>query len=114
MGFLIPTEPNTTAMETRSIGGLIVLGTFYYQPIMVLFCRTNFKKLQTCLSNQFDKYCYPNQIGCVNGTQTLSENAADLAGLQIAYNAYKQLNKPQRLAKAPMFNSDQVDRLIIE
>lgn len=61
-----------------------------------------------CLANQFSKYCYKD-IGCINGNQTLPENAADLAGLNLAFRAFKDLNKPQRLKFAPMFTSDQVE-----
>uniref|UniRef100_A0AC34QY75 Uncharacterized protein n=1 Tax=Panagrolaimus sp. JU765 TaxID=591449 RepID=A0AC34QY75_9BILA len=62
-----------------------------------------------CLINQFNHYCYPNNIGCVNGNQTIDENVADLAGIKAAFKAYKKQSTPQyRLAKAPMFSDDQL------
>jgi putative endopeptidase len=36
---------------------------------------------------QFNGYCPLSDL-CVNGKQTMSENSADLAGLQVAYDAY--------------------------
>jgi len=36
---------------------------------------------------QFDGYCPLSEL-CVNGKQVLSENIADLAGLQVAHDAY--------------------------
>jgi putative endopeptidase len=36
---------------------------------------------------QFDSYC-PLPDLCVHGTQVLSENIADLAGLRVAHDAY--------------------------
>jgi putative endopeptidase len=36
---------------------------------------------------QFDGYCPLSDL-CVNGKQVLSENIADLAGLQVAHDAY--------------------------
>jgi len=39
------------------------------------------------LVGQFDRYC-PFSDLCVNGKQVLSENVADLAGLQVAHDAY--------------------------
>ncbi|HSS19741.1 MAG TPA: M13 family metallopeptidase [Pyrinomonadaceae bacterium] len=39
------------------------------------------------LATQFDGYCPLTDL-CVNGKQVLSENIADLAGLQVAHDAY--------------------------
>ena len=36
---------------------------------------------------QFDGYCPLSEL-CVNGQQVLTENIADLAGLQVAHDAY--------------------------
>lgn len=113
MAFLIQTEQHTTEKETKLIGGQkirsktpICVDSAYMHSKSHKF-RNNFQKLQACLAKQFDAYCYPDDIGCVNGNQTLGENAADLAGLQIAYKAYQQTTK-QELLEVPMFTSDQV------
>lgn len=47
-----------------------------------------FKEATTKLAAQYDAYC-PLPKQCVNGKLTLGENIADLAGLTVAYQAYK-------------------------
>ncbi|CAD5231523.1 unnamed protein product [Bursaphelenchus xylophilus] len=47
-----------------------------------------------CLIDQFDSYCYDNST-CVNGRLTLAENAADLAGLKAAFQAFEHLENNQ-------------------
>ena len=47
----------------------------------------HFNATGTALAKQFDGYC-PFADACVNGTQTLSENIADVAGLAAAHDAY--------------------------
>jgi putative endopeptidase len=47
-----------------------------------------FKAATTKLAAQYDGYC-PLPKQCVNGKLTMGENIADLAGLTVAYNAYK-------------------------
>lgn len=47
-----------------------------------------FKEATTRLSAQYDQYC-PFEDQCVKGALTLGENIADLAGLTLAYEAYK-------------------------
>ncbi|KAI6213571.1 Phosphate-regulating neutral endopeptidase [Aphelenchoides besseyi] len=69
--------------------------------------KKNFKERQECIVTQFDSFCYNGSHDCVNGRMTLSENLADLAGLQLSYRAQKHYGQSQRLAKAPMFDSDQ-------
>jgi len=72
------------------------------------YSKANFNKFKTCLSEQYDTYCYSKEIGCVNGKNTFSENSADLAGLKIAYKVYKMWGRNERLAKAPMITSAQL------
>jgi putative endopeptidase len=47
-----------------------------------------FKAATARLAAQYDGYC-PLPKQCVNGKLTMGENIADLAGLTVAYNAYK-------------------------
>jgi putative endopeptidase len=47
-----------------------------------------FKEATTKLAAQYDAYC-PLPKQCVNGKLTMGENIADLAGLTVAYQAYK-------------------------
>ena len=47
----------------------------------------NYHAAAAKLAAQFDAYC-PFSDLCVNGTQVLSENIADLAGLLVAHDAY--------------------------
>lgn len=48
---------------------------------------TRYHAAAAMLGAQFDGYC-PLSDRCVNGKQVLSENIADLAGLQVAHDAY--------------------------
>ncbi|KAI6241990.1 Phosphate-regulating neutral endopeptidase [Aphelenchoides fujianensis] len=71
--------------------------------------KKKFKDRQSCLIDQYSSFCYnDDKQECVNGKRTLSENAADLAGLQLAYLAYEQAGQKETLAAAPMFSSDQL------
>jgi predicted metalloendopeptidase len=70
--------------------------------------KANFQKSQRCLADQYSGYCYGDLKLCVDGNQTLDENAADLAGLKIAYISYQMFGVKKRLAQAPMFNSNQL------
>lgn len=97
-------------MEMKLIGGQKVQSLEFFRIKCILLFRAKFQKFQQCLVDQFNSYCYSDDIGCVDGTNTLSENAADLAGLKIAFEAFNKLPK-QRLSKAPMFTSDQVSCL---
>jgi putative endopeptidase len=47
-----------------------------------------FRQATTKLAAQYDAYC-PLPKQCVNGKLTMGENIADLAGLTVAYQAYK-------------------------
>jgi putative endopeptidase len=49
--------------------------------------RTRYGEATETLVEQFNRYC-PFPDLCVNGKQVLSENIADLAGLQVAHDAY--------------------------
>ncbi|KAK0413228.1 hypothetical protein QR680_006674 [Steinernema hermaphroditum] len=69
--------------------------------------KKEFQKRTQCLIDQFSKYCFKG-IGCINGTNTVAENTADLGGLKAAYQAFKTLPPEPRLEKAPMFSDDQL------
>jgi len=49
--------------------------------------RARYREAAEKLVEQFNRYC-PFLDDCVNGKQVLSENIADLAGLQVAHDAY--------------------------
>jgi putative endopeptidase len=49
--------------------------------------RARYRELAEKLVEQFNRYC-PFVDLCINGKQALSENIADLAGLQVAHDAY--------------------------
>jgi predicted metalloendopeptidase len=49
--------------------------------------RTEYHAAAAKLASQFDSYC-PFADLCVNGKQVLTENIADLAGLDVAHDAY--------------------------
>ncbi|HEY2779710.1 MAG TPA: M13 family metallopeptidase [Steroidobacteraceae bacterium] len=59
------------------------------------------------LAAQFDAYKAFPDLG-LNGTQTLSENIADVAGLNAAYDAYRLATKDAPPAKVSGFDDDQL------
>jgi putative endopeptidase len=60
--------------------------------------RAKYRESASKLAMQFDTYC-PLADLCVNGKQVLNENIADLAGLEVAHDAYilSLKNKPDRV-----------------
>lgn len=68
------------------------------------FFRSEFKKRQECLIDQFKGYCEGDM--CIDGKKTLNENLTDLAGIIIALRAFKaEVNKQSALTD---FSADQV------
>ncbi|CAD5217707.1 unnamed protein product [Bursaphelenchus okinawaensis] len=59
--------------------------------------KQEFKKKQQCLISQFNDYHDKQLNVSVDGKRTLSENAADLAGLKVTYQAYKSVNKNRKI-----------------
>lgn len=48
-----------------------------------------YEKQHGCLANEYAKYCTEDRKFCIKGELTLGENIADIAGLKVAYAAYK-------------------------
>ena len=55
-----------------------------------------FQKRAACISNQYSSYTIIDDIK-INGKLTLGEDVADLGGLLIAYNAWKEDTKAEKL-----------------
>ena len=55
-----------------------------------------FQKRAACISNQYSNYTIIDDIK-INGKLTLGEDVADLGGLLIAYNAWKEDTKSEKL-----------------
>jgi predicted metalloendopeptidase len=51
--------------------------------------RCGVHNLQKCLINEYNAFC-PLDGACVNGEQTMEENLADIAGLQLAFASYRR------------------------
>jgi predicted metalloendopeptidase len=68
---------------------------------------THFRASGTRLAAQFDAY-QPFPDLHLNGTQTLSENIADVAGLNAAYDAYRLATRNEAPAKVSGFDADQL------
>jgi predicted metalloendopeptidase len=66
----------------------------------------HFRAAGSALAAQFDKY-RPFPDLAVNGQQTLSENIADVAGLSVAYDAYRLSLHGQPAPQAQGFAGDQ-------
>jgi predicted metalloendopeptidase len=66
----------------------------------------HFRAAGEALAAQFDKY-RPFSDLAVNGHQTLSENIADVAGLSVAYDAYRLSLHGQPTPQAQGFTGDQ-------
>jgi predicted metalloendopeptidase len=66
----------------------------------------HFRAAGEALAAQFDKY-RPFPDLAVNGHQTLSENIADVAGLSVAYDAYRLSLHGQPAPQAQGFTGDQ-------
>jgi predicted metalloendopeptidase len=67
----------------------------------------HFKASSTRLIKQYDGYRPFPDLG-VNGAQTVSENIADLAGLTVAYDAFRLATQGQPAATLSGFSSDQL------
>jgi putative endopeptidase len=67
----------------------------------------HFRASGASLAAQFDGY-KPFADLAVNGKQTLSENIADVAGLNAAYDAYRLATEKSEPLEAAGFNSDQL------
>jgi predicted metalloendopeptidase len=67
----------------------------------------HFRAAGARLAAQFDAY-QPFPDLHLNGTQTLSENIADVAGLNAAYDAYRLATKDEASAKVSGFDADQL------
>ncbi len=50
---------------------------------------SNVEKLKKCLIDEYNAFC-PLKDACVNGQQTMDENLADIAGLQLAFASYRR------------------------
>jgi putative endopeptidase len=66
----------------------------------------HFRASATLLVEQFDAY-RPFPDLAVNGKQTLGENIADVAGLAVAYSAYRQALQDRTAPVVEGFNGDQ-------
>jgi putative endopeptidase len=66
----------------------------------------HFRASATLLIEEFDAY-RPFPDLAVNGKQTLSENIADVAGLAVAYSAYRQALQDRSAPVAEGLNGDQ-------
>ena len=65
-----------------------------------------FIKRATCISDQYSQYTVVDEIK-INGKLTLGEDVADLGGLILAYNAWKNATAAQKLEPSGGFTPDQ-------
>ncbi len=65
-----------------------------------------FVKRAACISNQYSQYTVVDDIK-INGKLTLGEDVADLGGLILAYAAWKDATRAQRLSPIGGFTPDQ-------
>ena len=66
----------------------------------------HFKASSSQLARQYDAY-HPFPDAAVNGTLTLSENIADVAGIAVAYDAYRMAYGGKEAPAAGGFTGDQ-------
>lgn len=71
--------------------------------------RRAFRAQQDCLVREYDSFCAPELGKCVNGRRSLSENAADLAGLHAAWLSWERRREPA--PSGSPFSADQVRRV---
>src|SRR5213594_4036808 len=65
-----------------------------------------FEKRAACISNQYSQYSVVDDIK-INGKLTLGEDTADLGGLRLAYMAWKDETKNQKLEPLEGFTPEQ-------
>src|ERR1019366_9441195 len=65
-----------------------------------------FIKRATCISNQYSQYTVVDEVK-INGKLTLGEDVADLGGLILAYNAWKNATAAQKLEPIGGFTPEQ-------
>ncbi len=66
----------------------------------------DFEKRASCISDQYSKYVIIDDVK-INGKLTLGEDVADLGGLLLAYMAWKQNTKGQKLEPIEGFTPEQ-------